>query len=149
MAQVAEATGPLPEVAEASRVLPPMDERMAQIEAAMPTLVEVQQQLADLPRTMDELQARLGGVTETLERLLSSLDTLDANVGSLRGSIEPIGRVADQAPRPPLSQRLSRGCPGARRRATGRARAAAARRRSRGPRGAPWDRTRTARRGRR
>jgi hypothetical protein len=71
---------------------------MAQIEAAMPTLVEVQQQLAELPRTMDELQERLGGVSATLERLLSLLDTLDANVGSLRGSIEPIGRIADRLP---------------------------------------------------
>ena len=69
---------------------------MAQIEAAMPTLVEVQQQLADLPRTMVELQERLGGVSDTLERLLASLDTLDANVGSLHGSIEPIGRIADR-----------------------------------------------------
>ena len=81
MAQVAEATGPLPQVADAAQVLPPMYERMTEIESAMPTLVEVQQQLADLPATMDELQSRLGGLSETLERLLASLDTLDANVG--------------------------------------------------------------------
>jgi len=85
-------------VAEDASVLPTLDERMAQIEAAMPTLVDVQQQLADLPRTMDELQERLGGVSDILERLLALLDTLDANVGSLRGSIEPIGRIADRLP---------------------------------------------------
>ena len=97
-ARVAEATGPLPQVADATQVLPPMYERMSEIESAMPTLVEVQQQLADLPSTMDELQARLGGLSETLERLLASLDTLDANVAALREVVQPIGRIADRLP---------------------------------------------------
>ena len=102
---IAESTRSLPRVeaaidrvADDASVLPTLDERMANIESAMPTLVEVQQQLSDLPRTMDELQDRLGGVKDTLERLLATLDTHDANVGSLHGSIEPIGRVADRIP---------------------------------------------------
>jgi len=33
-----------------------------------------------------------------MERLLGSIDTLDGNVGALKGSLEPIGRVADKLP---------------------------------------------------
>ena len=97
-AQVAEATRPLPSVADDTTVLPPMYERMTGIESAMPTLVEVQQQLADLPATMDELQARIGGLSEMLERLLASLDTLDTNVAALSEAVQPIGRIADRLP---------------------------------------------------
>jgi hypothetical protein len=31
-------------------------------------------------------------------RLLASIETLDGTVGSLRGSLEPIGRIADRVP---------------------------------------------------
>ena len=63
MVKVAAATQPLPEVAEATAVLPGMDQRMATIEGAMPTRVEVQEHLADLPET-------IRGMTTVLEKLL-------------------------------------------------------------------------------
>lgn len=31
-----------------------------------------------------------------MDRLLASIETLDANVGSLRSSLEPIGQIADR-----------------------------------------------------
>jgi len=33
-----------------------------------------------------------------LDHLLASIETLDGNVGSLRDSLEPIGRIADRVP---------------------------------------------------
>jgi hypothetical protein len=33
-----------------------------------------------------------------MDRLLASIETLDGNIGSLRGSLEPIGRIADRVP---------------------------------------------------
>ena len=33
-----------------------------------------------------------------MDRLLASIETLDGNVGSLRSSLEPIGRIADRVP---------------------------------------------------
>ncbi|MFZ0971310.1 MAG: hypothetical protein WAN22_03730 [Solirubrobacteraceae bacterium] len=38
---------------------------------------------------------RLAGL---MDRLLASIETLDGNVGSLRSSLEPIGRIADRVP---------------------------------------------------
>jgi hypothetical protein len=33
-----------------------------------------------------------------MERLLGSIETLDGNVNALKGSLEPIGRIADRLP---------------------------------------------------
>ena len=85
-------------VVGATNVLPTMDGRMAEIEASMPVLVEVQRHLSKLPETMDTLGEGLDGLAGLLDRLLASIERLDRNVGSLRSSLEPIGRIADRVP---------------------------------------------------
>jgi len=85
-------------VVGATNVLPTMDGRMAEIEASMPVLVEVQRHLSKLPETMDTLGEGLDGLAGLLDRLLASIERLDGNVGSLRSSLEPIGRIADRVP---------------------------------------------------
>jgi hypothetical protein len=74
----------LDEVSEMTRVLPPMDERMANIEQAMPVLVEVQQHLARLPEAIEGLSAGMAELVGLMERLQESL--------------EPLGRLADRMP---------------------------------------------------
>ena len=78
---VVSQTSALPELAEHMRqvaaVTVRIEERMAQIEAAMPVLVEVQRHLATLPETMERLEAQLE---------------------QLQGSLEPIGHAARRLP---------------------------------------------------
>ena len=71
---MAEATRTLPEinerlaeVAAGASLLPDIDRRMQTIEAAMPTLVEVQHGLRELPRVLAELQAALGPLIEAAD----------------------------------------------------------------------------------
>ena len=71
---------------------------MAHIEESMPVLVEVQQHLSMLPEVMETLDTGLEHLATLMDRLLASIDTLDGNVQALRGSLEPIGRVADRLP---------------------------------------------------
>ncbi len=85
-------------VVEATDVLPTMDGRMAAIEASMPVLVEVQQHLSKLPETIETLGEGIDRLAGLMDRLLASIETLDGNVGSLRSSLEPIGRIADRVP---------------------------------------------------
>lgn len=85
-------------VVEATNVLPTMDGRMAEIEASMPVLVEVQQHLSKLPETIETLGEGIDRLASLMDRLLASIETLDGNVGSLRSSLEPIGRIADRVP---------------------------------------------------
>ena len=73
---MAEATRTLPEinerladVAAGASKIPDIERRMETIESAMPTLVEVQQHLRDLPATMAELQAALVPLIEAAETL--------------------------------------------------------------------------------
>ena len=89
--ELPEVRARLDEVSERAAVLPPMDERMETIEAAMPVLVEVQQHLAKLPETIDGLNARIAELVVLMERLEESL-------GQLHGSLEPLGRLADRIP---------------------------------------------------
>jgi hypothetical protein len=90
--------GELGRVVEATDVLPTMDARMAKFEASMPVLVEVQQHLSRLPETIETLGAGIDRMATLMDRLLASIETLDGNVGSLRDSLEPIGRIADRVP---------------------------------------------------
>jgi hypothetical protein len=85
-------------VAKATKVLPAMDGRMAKIEEAMPVLVEVQRNLAELPEAIESLGTGIDRLAKLMDRLLTSMDTLDGNVGALRESMEPIGRIADRLP---------------------------------------------------
>lgn len=73
---MAEATRTLPEinerlntVAEGAAKIPDIEARMQTIESAMPTLVEVQEQLRELPKVMAELQAALGPMIDAAESL--------------------------------------------------------------------------------
>jgi hypothetical protein len=86
------------EVAAATQVLPPMDDRMTTIEGAMPVLVEVQRHLARVPETLEQLDGRLAEFSLTLERLLVSLEALDRNVGALHVAVGPLGRLAGRFP---------------------------------------------------
>jgi len=90
--------GELSRVVGATDVLPTMDGRMAEIESSMPVLVEVQQHLSRLPETIETLGAGIDSLATLLNRLLASMETLDGNAGSLRVSLEPIGRIADRVP---------------------------------------------------
>ena len=90
-AELPDVRARLEEVSELAGVLPPMDERMANIEAAMPVLVEVQQHLAKLPETIDGLNAGIAELVGLMERLEESL-------GQLHASLEPLGRLADRIP---------------------------------------------------
>ena len=90
-AELPDVRARLEEVSERTGVLPPMDERMANIEAAMPVLVEVQQHLAKLPETIEGLNARIAELVALMGRLEESL-------GQLHGSLEPLGRLADRIP---------------------------------------------------
>jgi len=85
-------------VVGATDVLPTMDGRMARIEESMPVLVEVQQHLSRLPETIETLGVGIDRLVGLMDRLLASIETLDGNVGSLRSSLEPIGRIADRLP---------------------------------------------------
>ncbi len=95
---MAEATRTLPEINErlaevaagASR-LPDIERRMKTIEEAMPTLVEVQQHLRELPDTMAELQT-------ALVPLIEAADTLGRVARRLPG-----GRRGNGALKPRLS----------------------------------------------
>jgi len=95
---MADMSDELSRVVGATDVLPTMDARMAKIEASMPVLVEVQQHLSRLPETIETLGDGIDRMATLMDRLLSSIDALDANVGSLRSSLEPIGRIADRVP---------------------------------------------------
>jgi uncharacterized membrane protein YccC len=71
---MAEATRTLPEinerlaeVAAGASMIPEIERRMETIEAAMPTLVEVQQHLRELPEVMAELQAALVPLIEAAD----------------------------------------------------------------------------------
>ncbi|MBV8220563.1 MAG: hypothetical protein JO325_19020 [Solirubrobacterales bacterium] len=64
----------------------------------MPVLVKVQQHLARLPETIETLDAGIDRLVGLMDRLLVSIETLDGNVGSLRSSLEPIGRIVDRMP---------------------------------------------------
>jgi hypothetical protein len=73
---MAEATRTLPEinerlaeVAAGAALIPEIERRMQTIEGAMPTLVEVQQQLRELPTVMAELQAALTPLIEAADTL--------------------------------------------------------------------------------
>lgn len=86
------------DVAKAVAALPEMERRLSTIEAAMPALVEVQQHLARLPDAVDALGGDLVKLSDLLARMLSSLDRLDASVGTLHASVEPLGRIANRLP---------------------------------------------------
>jgi hypothetical protein len=96
--RVADATAPLGQVANTTEVLPPMYERMSEIQQAMPVLVTVQEHLADLPEVMTGLAQNLERLTTLMEGMMTSIDQLDENVSSLRAAVEPLGRVADRIP---------------------------------------------------
>ena len=96
--RMADSTAELPDVraqlervAQMTSVLPQMDERMSTIEEAMPVLVDVQQHLARLPETIEGLNA---GIAE----LVGLMDGLQASLGHLHESLEPLGRLADRIP---------------------------------------------------
>lgn len=95
---MADMSTELSRVVDATDVLPTMDARMAKIEGSMPVLVEVQQHLSRLPETIETLGDGIDRMAALMDHLLSSIDALDANVGSLRTSLEPIGRIADRVP---------------------------------------------------
>lgn len=96
--EVAAHTAVLSEVAEQTRVLGPMDERMAAIEAAMPTLEEVQRHLAQLPETVQRLDHGIEGLSEVVERVLTALDALNRSIDELQGAVGPMGRLASRMP---------------------------------------------------
>jgi hypothetical protein len=85
-------------VAESTKVLDGMDQRMAAIEAAMPMLVEVQQHLARLPETIGGLDRGVLSMDANLQGLLLSLEELSANLNRLEGSVGPLGRLAGRVP---------------------------------------------------
>jgi len=47
---------------------------------------------------MSTIGTGLDRLATLMDRLLGSIDTLDGNAKALRGSLEPIGRVADKLP---------------------------------------------------
>lgn len=96
--EVAVHTAVLSEVAEQTRVLGPMDERMAAIEEAMPTLVEVQRHLAELPETVQRLDKGIESLSEVMERVLTALDALNRSIDELQGAVGPMGRLASRVP---------------------------------------------------
>ena len=49
-------------------------------------------------RTIETLGEGIDRLAGLMDRLLASIETLDGNVGSLRASLEPIGRIADRVP---------------------------------------------------
>jgi hypothetical protein len=85
-------------VAESTKVLDGMDQRMAAIEAAMPMLVEVQQHLARLPETIGGLDRGVLSMDANLQGLLLSLEELSVNLNRLEGSVGPLGRLAGRVP---------------------------------------------------
>jgi uncharacterized protein YoxC len=92
---VAGHTAALPEM---TAKIDSIERRMMTIEEAMPALAEVQGSLAKLPETMDRLGTGLDKMAGLMDQLLLSLNALDGNVGALRDSMEPIGRIADRLP---------------------------------------------------
>ena len=51
-----------------------------------------------MPEVMATIGTGLEQLAALMDRLLSSIDALDANVNALKGSLEPIGRIADRLP---------------------------------------------------
>ena len=90
-AELPDVRAQLEQVAETTSVLPQMDQRMATIEEAMPVLVEVQQHLARLPETIE-------GLNRGIVELVGLMDGLQASLGQLHESLEPLGRLADRLP---------------------------------------------------
>jgi hypothetical protein len=105
LAKVAADTRALPglhkdmrKVGDATAILGPMDERMANIEKTMPILVEVQRHLAQLPETIEALDDRIARLSEVLEKMLETMNHLDTSVVDLQGAVEPVGRLASRLP---------------------------------------------------
>jgi chemotaxis regulatin CheY-phosphate phosphatase CheZ len=90
-AELPDVRAQLERVAEMTSVLPQMDRRMATIEEAMPVLVEVQRHLAKLPETIE-------GLNRGIAELVGLMDGLQASLGHLHESLEPLGRLADRIP---------------------------------------------------
>lgn len=90
-AELPDVRAQLEQAAEMTSVLPQMDRRMATIEEAMPVLVEVQQHLARLPETIE-------GLNRGIAELVGLMDGLQASLGHLHESLEPLGRLADRIP---------------------------------------------------
>ena len=86
------------QVAEATAVLGPMDERMATIAESMPILVEVQQHLSRLPETIGRLDERIEQLSTLLERMLASLDQMSRSVETLHEGVGPLSRLARRLP---------------------------------------------------
>jgi len=96
-AELAKVLRSLPLVADRLETIAESTSELPTMRAGIDAVAEDTERLGGVETALSRLADEMG-LAELMDRLLASIDALDGNVTALKGSLEPIGRVADRIP---------------------------------------------------